>query len=422
MFRHGQAPQDRTGNPYRPRQAGAAQASYFVRVAPHIALGYRRNQSGFGTWSVRFADGSPSGWLKKFGTADDLEPADDKHVFNYDQAIRQARKLARGEAETEATATGFAPITVDGALDAYERDLETRGGSVYNARYPHSHLPGALLSKPVALLDSKELRQWRDGLTAKGLKPSSVVRYCKALRAALNMAAAHDQRITNKAAWRVGLQSLPDATVARNVILDDATVSRIVNASYARDQKLGLLVDTLAVTGSRPSQATRLLVEDLHGGAKPRLSMPRSGKGGGKNRTGRMQERISIPITVQLAQKLKQAAKGRAADAPLLLQIDGQPWSDRPSDDYREAMREIVKGLRLDPDTVTLYALRHSSIVRQLLASVPIRVIAATHDTSVAMIEKHYSKFITDHTDDISRAALLHHTEPVADNVVAMVR
>ena len=24
-------------------------ASYFVRVAPHIALGYRRNQSGFGT-------------------------------------------------------------------------------------------------------------------------------------------------------------------------------------------------------------------------------------------------------------------------------------------------------------------------------------------------------------------------------------
>jgi hypothetical protein len=62
--------------------------SYFVRVAPHIALGYRRNQSGFGTWSVRFADGSASGWLKKFGIADDLEPADAKHVFNYDQALK----------------------------------------------------------------------------------------------------------------------------------------------------------------------------------------------------------------------------------------------------------------------------------------------------------------------------------------------
>src|SRR5258705_13949417 len=81
-------------------------ASYFVRVAPHIALGYRRNESGFGTWSVRFADGSASGWLKKFGIADDLEPANDKSVFSYDQALKQARQLARGEADTETTATG----------------------------------------------------------------------------------------------------------------------------------------------------------------------------------------------------------------------------------------------------------------------------------------------------------------------------
>jgi hypothetical protein len=61
------------------------------------------------------------------------------------------------------------------------------------------------------------------------------------------------------------LEALPDATVARNVILDDATVIRFVNAAYARDQKLGLLVDTLAVTGGRPSQVSRLLCEDLHG-------------------------------------------------------------------------------------------------------------------------------------------------------------
>ena len=43
------------------------------------------------------ADGSASGWLKKFGIADDLEPADGKHAFTYDQALAQARKLARGE-------------------------------------------------------------------------------------------------------------------------------------------------------------------------------------------------------------------------------------------------------------------------------------------------------------------------------------
>ena len=90
--------------------------SYFVRVAPHIALGYRRNASGFGRWSVRFADGSPNGWLKKFGIADDLEPANDKPVFTYDQAMKQARTLARGDADADTdTASGFAPISVDGA-------------------------------------------------------------------------------------------------------------------------------------------------------------------------------------------------------------------------------------------------------------------------------------------------------------------
>ncbi len=87
--------------------------SYFVRVAPHIALGYRRNPSGFGTWSVRYADGSPNGWLEKFGIADDLEPADERSV-QLRSGAEQARKLARGDtdAETE-TASGFAPVSVE---------------------------------------------------------------------------------------------------------------------------------------------------------------------------------------------------------------------------------------------------------------------------------------------------------------------
>ena len=87
-------------------------------------------------------------------------------------------------------------------------------------------------------------------------------------------------------------------------------------------------------------------------------------------------------------------------------------------------MREIVTGLGWDADVVTLYSLRHSSIVRQLLANVPVRVVASTHDTSVAMIEKHYSRFIADHSDEHTRRALLQPAAPppVADNVVALGR
>jgi hypothetical protein len=56
------------------------------------------------------------------------------------------------------------------------------------------------------------------------------------------------------------------------------------------------------------------------------------------------------------------------------------------------------------------------------LQNVPIRVVASLHNTSVAMIEKTYSKSITEHSDEISRTALLQHepTTPLADNVVLL--
>ena len=56
---------------------------------------------------------------------------------------------------------------------------------------------------------------------------------------------------------------------------------------------------------------------------------------------------------------------------------------------------------------VTSIALRHSSIIRALLAGVPIRVVAVSHDTSVAMLERTYSAYILDHSDAVSRRALL---------------
>jgi len=57
-----------------------------------------------------------------------------------------------------------------------------------------------------------------------------------------------------------------------------------------------------------------------------------------------------------------------------------------------------------------------------LLRNLPIRLVASLHNTSVAMIQKHYSKYITEHSDDVSRRALLHHEPPAADNVVALAR
>ena len=215
---------------------------------------------------------------------------------------------------------------------------------------------------------------------------------------------------------------MPDAREARNVIISDDKVRELIAAAYRLDHQFGLLTDTLAITGARPSQAVRLRVEDLHNHPlRPKLMMPKSAKGGGRNRSVKKAERYSVPITTQLAAKLKAAAKGRADNVPLLPQSDGSPWADNPGQSYHRDVNKVVTAIGLNPAEVTMYSLRHSSIVRMLLRNVPIRLVASLHNTSVAMIERHYSKYITEYSvDDITRAGLL--SEPVAagDNVVGL--
>jgi integrase len=372
---------------------------------------YRRNGTN-GSWVLKASDGHGAYWTKAFALADDFEDADAKSVLTFYQAQDQAKKLARGDDG----GTDSAPITVEGALDDYKTDLISRNANPYNSRWPLLHLTNALKSKPVALLGSTELKQWRDGLLGT-MAPATINRLCGCLCAALELARQHDERI-NRQAWEIGLTNLPDAQEARNVILSDAKVREFVGTAYRLDHQFGLLADTLAITGARPSQAARLRVEDLHDHpSRPKLAMPKSGKGGSRNRSAKKAERYSVPITVQLAAKLKDAAKGRADDAPLLVQSDGSAWGDNPGQRYHREVSKVVAAIGIDPNS-TMYCLRHSSITRALLQNVPIRLVASLHNTSVAMIERAYSKFITEYSDSVSRKALLQ--LPVDDTVALL--
>jgi integrase len=254
----------------------------------------------------------------------------------------------------------------------------------------------------------------------KGLAPGTVNRTKTGLRAALELAAAHDPRIANQRAWKVGLAALPDAHVARNVILDDATVRRIIAAAYEYDRALGLMVELAAVTGARLSQLSRLEVADLQpDGPEPRLFMPLSAKGRARNKRN---ERRPVPITTALAAVLKQEAAGRASEAPLLLRNNCERWGYGRSRHHRNDFRAVVAAAGHDPDKVTLSAMRHSPIVRQLLVNVPIRIVATLHDTSVKMIERTYSRYIAGHSDAIARRALLESQQPPVPNIVPLVK
>jgi site-specific recombinase XerD len=346
-----------------------------------------------------------NGWLKRFGLADDHEDTNGESVMSYWQALEKAKTLARaGEGSREQ------PISVSNAVDAYETDLETRGGRKYNATQLRLHLTDAMKSKTVALLTESELRDWRAGLVKKGLKPASADRIGRSFKAALALAARTDKRIANSSAWKNGLRKLADSEVARNVILRDQTVAALVSGSYDEDRDFGVLIDVLAETGARESQVFKLTLHDLqdHHPTAPRLMMPTSRKG--KNRKV---EYRPLPISPRLAKVLRQHAKGCAAHEPLFDKM----WN------LATRFRPVVEHVGLGPE-VTPYALRHSSIVRQLLKGVPTRVVAAHHDTSVAMIEKHYSRHIIgDPSEALTRATLMDLREPsIADDVISIAK
>lgn len=302
-------------------------------------------------------------------------------------------------------------ITLSQALDRYRADLVARSGDIENVSRAVKRLPLELLQRPIPSLTVGDLKGWRDSL-AEIVEPATVNRLMTPVKAALNLAADADEgrTISSRASWQIGLKTLADAEESRNVVVNDAVIAVLIASAYQVEKHFGLFVEVAAVTGSRPVQLARLTVADLQDtGAEPRLMMPTSRKGKGV-KTIRHQP---IPIPVELARKLRAAAAGkRGGEALLPRSSAGDKYS--LSNHHVRPWNRCRKGAGLKAEAiapyaledVTIYALRHSSIVRQILQNVPLRVVAALHDTSVAMIERTYSRYITGQADAIARAAL----------------
>lgn len=394
-----------------------ARRPVFESLGDGVSVGYRRND-GAGAWVARRSDGKGGKHEGRIGTADDYADADGVSVLSYAQATAAAFEWAKADAaKTAKGSVPAAPLTLEKAIERYEGDLKVRGGDTGNVGRLRAHLPERLLKMAVPDLTVGDLKEWRDGLT-ETLAAASVNRTMTPLKAALNAAADADQgnTITSRAPWEIGLKTLADAEEAHNIILSAAVVAKIVKAAYAQSEAFGLLVEVLAVTGSRSSQVARIRVEDLqNGGTDPRLHVPTSAKGKGQKKV----RSTPVPIPTTLAKRLKSSCEGRAPSAPLLTKPTGGVWAK--SDHTRPFARAVkAAGLRAEEiaphsfNDLTIYALRHSAIVRQIIAGVPLRIVAALADTSAVMIERTYSKYIAHHADALARGALLDLGETVA--------
>jgi integrase len=382
---------------------------YKVTLLPGVHIAYRAAQSGTGSWVVIAANGEGGQWQKVIGHADDRQSSDGVAVLSYEQAALKARAMARGDANAAADR----PASIGEAVTAYEADLTARGQNPYNARSVRYHLPAHLAAVPLSQATAKQLRHWRDGLIKAGMLPATVNRVLKSAHAACNLAAKLDPRVAaNAQAWKIGLEALRGTVTARDAVLTDAQVMAVVPAAYDVSDAFGLYCQTHAETGARSSQLARMVVADLE---RDRLMVPTSRKG-----RGRKADRIPVPVGPNLAARLKVAAAGRPANAPLLLRSDGEPWQPVKAD-HGDMFKQAAHAAGL-PAGTTMYALRHSSIARALLRNLPIKVVADWHDTSVGQITAHYGRFLKHHYDELVRAALLDTAPTTPADVVPLRR
>jgi integrase len=368
---------------------------YSQPIMRGVHLLYRRNKTA-GPFMLRVCRGGED-WTEPLGIADDHDEADGKNILTYWQAQDLARERARGGRPTS-------DLSIQARVESYMTNLARRGRDTTNASRVLFHLSGTKLANKLMTASSlsDDLSEFRDHLAAKKLKPTTIDRITGVFKAALNLAADNDERVTRRP-WRTALKAIGgEEAGARNVILDDEDRRALRGAAYRDSDEFGLLIDVLDETGARPSQAVRLAAEDVQddftnrrtGKRQPRLMMPVSRKGSGTKKA----RSIPVPITPELADRLK------GLTGVLLRRADGRPWAKINLTHY---FAGVTKGVTFNnPSKVTMYALRHTSIVRQLLANVPVRVVAALHDTSVVMIERNYSKYIADHADELVRAAL----------------
>ncbi|RJG43732.1 integrase [Mesorhizobium sp. DCY119] len=417
------------------------------RLDAEAHLYYRKGVRA-GVWFVRWRNWGAGANYKQapIGSANDINDKPAEGLLTYLQAERAGREhVEKARADAKAAAEG--PIvTVRMAMEAYVARRDARdegrngraGRSDANRRLSRYVLGQGKRGKQAAIpasplsgvalhaLGDSDLATWRSNLPAD-VKATTVRRLMNDLRAALN--AAYDANRARMPASLPGTikhafaapahhdDPVADGEAVREgQILSDADISRLLKAAREIDTEDGWegdlfrLIVSLAATGARFSQVVRIKVGDVQR-AQGRVMIPVSRKGrGGKNGA------TPVPVGSDVLDALLPASTGRPNDAPLL-----ERWRQKqvgPAKWERTGRGPWLNGAELRRPWIALknraglpnvipYALRYSSIVRGIRANLPIRLVAAMHDTSVAMIEKHYAKWIVDGLDELAARAVV---------------
>lgn len=340
---------------------------YWATLQKGAAVGYRKPETGDGTWIARWRDEDGKQRYRALG-----------NIKEFDDAAKAAR------AWVLSCEQGATPqvTTVKEVCEAYVSALKAEGrASAANdaegrfTRLIYSENIGRL---PIDKLRTTVVSKWLtdqidrdDDADEEDIRKSkdTANRNLASFKAALNLA-LRNRVVATDAGWKT-VQAFGKVGARRKdsfLSMDQRTA--LLNAC---PDDLAQLAKAMLLTGARPGELAALNACDFN---KQLGSLTLRGKTGER----------TVAISTAAATFFANIAKDKIGKAPMLATAFGQRWN---KDSWKKIFKDAVEAAELS-DAVVMYSLRHTAISEMILAGMDSFIVAKLAGTSVQMIESNY--------------------------------
>jgi integrase len=340
---------------------------YWAPLEKFASLGYRKPETGIGTWIARRRDENGKSRYQALGIHDSFD---------------NAAKVARAWLALSINGISTGAVTVKDATDAYVTELEEKG-RLSTAKDAKGRFRRLVDTAPIGRmllnkLTSLQVRKWlNDQINKDEFADEDEVRRSKdsanrnlaSLKAALALAYTN-RLVASDDAWAVVKPFRLVGARRKDAFL--TIDARTALLSVCPDD-LALLVTAALLTGARPGELATLCAGDFN---RSQGVLTLRGKTGSR----------TVAISTEAAKFFNARSKGKTPAAPLLATSFGQAWN---KDNWKKPLKDAVTKAGLS-DAVVLYSLRHTAISEMMRAGIDVFTVAKLTGTSVSMIEKNY--------------------------------
>lgn len=345
-------------------------------IARGLFVGFRKLEQG-GTWIARSRDDDGKQRYQSIGHADSTP---------YDDAVKAAQAWAK---QLDAGIDTTEVQTVADACRAYVKDRRREVGDANaddaDGRFTRTVYDHTLAKVKLAKLRTEHIKEWRVGLD---MADASKNRTLSVLKAALNFAVRSRYLSADRAVEWERVEPY-EVNTRRDLYLD-------------RAQRHALVAE---LTGQAVPFARALCLLPLRPGALAALTVAdfNAKRASVHVVTDKANAGRDVVLSPEALVLFREQARGKLPAAPLIADDNGSHWTRWQ---WNGEIKDAAKAAGL-PAATCAYTLRHSVITDMLVGGMDSMTVAKMAGTSMAMIEKHYSKLLQAHASEAMAALAL---------------